>query len=188
MPASSMSASSMSGGTHYAGSTQNGLSANSSTLTAQHRLARQQQRKLIWRCHDALKAYCRDPDPKHRVVLRARFERIFRRRTGFVTLNRLLARLHANKTELLMVLDRLRIPLHTNRSVNDIRYQVTKHWVNGGSRSDIGRDCRNTFLSLVKTCNKLDVSFQGRSRRQIAHRRNPARAIPSPNRPPTLPK
>ena len=129
------------------------------TFTAQHRLAQQQQRKLIWRYYDALKAYCRDPDPKRRVVLRARFDRIFRRRTGFVTLDRLLARLHANKTELLMVLDRPRIPLHTNGSENDIRCQVTKRKVSGGTRSDIGRDCRDTFLSLVKTCNKLGVSF-----------------------------
>jgi len=91
--------------------------------------------------------------------LRARFDRIFQRRTGFVTLDRLLARLHANKTELLMVLDRPRIPLHTNGSENDIRCQVTKRKVSGGTRSDIGRDCRDTFLSLVKTCNKLGVSF-----------------------------
>jgi len=38
--------------------------------------------------------------------LRARFERIFARETGFVTLDRLLTRLRANKRELLMVLDR----------------------------------------------------------------------------------
>ncbi len=42
------------------------------------------------------------------------------RKTGFVTLDRLLARLLANKGELLMVLDRLEIPLHTNGSENDI--------------------------------------------------------------------
>jgi hypothetical protein len=44
--------------------------------------------------------------------LRARFHRIFTRKTGFVTLDRLLARLDANKPELLMVLDRPQIPLH----------------------------------------------------------------------------
>ena len=86
-------------------------------------------RKLIWRCYDALKAYCRDRDPKRRVVLRARFERIFRRRTGFVTLDRLLARLHANKTGLPMVPGRPRIPRHTNGSENDIRCQVTRRKV-----------------------------------------------------------
>jgi hypothetical protein len=35
--------------------------------------------------------------------MRARFDRIFVRTTGFATLDRLLQRLHANKAELLMV-------------------------------------------------------------------------------------
>jgi hypothetical protein len=43
--------------------------------------------------------------------LRARFDRIFLRLTGFVMLDRLLQRLHANKAELLMVLDHPEIPL-----------------------------------------------------------------------------
>ena len=59
--------------------------------------------------------------------MRARFDRIFcDQRTGFITLDRLLTRLHANKAELLMVLERPEIPLHTNGSENDIRCQVTK--------------------------------------------------------------
>jgi len=55
----------------------------------------------------------------------ARFDRIFTRQTGFVTLDRLLKRLHANKAELLKVLERPEIPLHTNGSENDIRSHVT---------------------------------------------------------------
>jgi Transposase IS66 family len=58
--------------------------------------------------------------------MRAQFDRIFRRRTGFVTLDRLLQRLYANKTELLTVLDRPEIPLHTNHSERDIRCHVIK--------------------------------------------------------------
>ena len=81
------------------------------------------------------------------------------RRTGFATLDRLLARLHANKAELLMVLDRPAIPLHTNGSENDIRCQVTKRKISGGTRSDAGRDCRDAFLGLAKTCAKLGISF-----------------------------
>jgi hypothetical protein len=46
--------------------------------------------------------------------LKALVIRLFKRRTGFATLDRLLARLHANKAELLMALDRPEIPLHTN--------------------------------------------------------------------------
>ena len=90
---------------------------------------------------------------------RLRFDRIFTRKTGFVTLDRLLARLHANKSELLMVLDRPEIPLHTNGSENDIRCHVTRRKVSGGTRSDIGRDCRDSFLGIVKTCAKLEIAF-----------------------------
>lgn len=129
------------------------------TFTERNRAIQQRQRGLIWRFYDDLKAYRRNPGPQRRAALRARFDRIFRRRTGFVTLDRLLARLHANKAELLMVLDRPEIPLHTNGSENDIRCQVIKRKVSGGTRSDTGRDCRDAFLSLAKTCDKLDISF-----------------------------
>jgi hypothetical protein len=74
-------------------------------------------------------------------------------------LDRLLERLHANKAELLRVLDHPNIPLHTNGSENDIRAQVTRRKVSGGTRSDLGRDCRDAFLGLAKTCAKLGLSF-----------------------------
>ena len=58
-----------------------------------------------------------------------------------------------------MVLDHPEIPLHTNGSENDIRCQVTKRKVSGGTRSDTGRDCRDTFLGLAETCAKLGITF-----------------------------
>jgi hypothetical protein len=101
--------------------------------------------------------------PKHAssppLTLRTRFDRIFRRRTGFTTLDRLLARLHANKAELLIVLERPETPLHTNGSENDIRCQVTRRKISAGTRSDPGQECRDTFLGLAKTCTKLGVAF-----------------------------
>jgi hypothetical protein len=36
-------------------------------------------------------------------------------------------------------------PPHTNGSENDIRCQVTKRQVSGGTRSGTGRDCRDAF-------------------------------------------
>ncbi|MGH7079250.1 MAG: IS66 family transposase, partial [Acetobacteraceae bacterium] len=57
------------------------------------------------------------------------------------------------------VLDHPEIPLNTNGSENDIRCQVTKRKVSGGTRSDAGRDCRDAFLGLAKTCAKLGVAF-----------------------------
>ena len=128
-------------------------------FTEPHRAAQQKVRKLIWNFYADLKAYKANPDKRRRVALRARFDSIFRRRTGFATLDRLLARLHANKAELLMVLERPEIPLHTNGSENDIRCQVTRRKVSAGTRSDLGRDCRDAFLGLAKTCAKHGVAF-----------------------------
>jgi Transposase IS66 family len=128
------------------------------TFTDLHRAAQQTVRKLIWDFYADLKVYQANPGKHRRHALRTRFDRIFRRRTGFVTLDRLLTRLHANKEELLMVLERPEIPLHTNGSENDIRSQVTRRKVSAGTRSDLGRDCRDAFLGLGKTCAKLGVA------------------------------
>ncbi len=116
-------------------------------------------RARVWRFYKALKAYCRDPTPRRKAALDKRFDRLFSTRTGFATLDRLLMRLRANKNELLLALERPDIPLHTNGSENDIRCQVTKRKVSGGTRSDAGRDARDAFLGLMKTCDKLGVNF-----------------------------
>jgi hypothetical protein len=129
------------------------------TFTDEQRLAQRQTRALIWRFYRALKAYRQHPTEQRKTALAARFDRIFTRKTGFVTLDRLLARLHANKGELLLVLERPEIPLHTNGSENDVRCQVTKRKVSGGTRSNTGRDCRDAFLGLTKTCAKLGIAF-----------------------------
>jgi hypothetical protein len=129
------------------------------TFTDQQHAAQQLVRGLIWWFYADLKAYRAEPTSRRRSELRARFDRIFLRTTGFIILDRLLQRLHANKAELLRVLDHPEIPLHTNGSENDIRCQVTKRQVSGGTRTDIGRDCRDAFLGLGKTCRKLGISF-----------------------------
>jgi len=98
-----------------------------------------------------LKAYRQAPTSRRASELRRRFSRIFSTTTGFATLDRLLARLHAQKKDLLAVLERPEIPLHTNGSENDIRCQVTRRKISAGTRSDPGRDCRDAFLGLMKT-------------------------------------
>ena len=144
------------------------------TFTDRHRAAQQRMRTLrrltallgicplcgpIWDFYADLKLYRINPSQGRRRALRARFDRIFRRRTGFATLDRLLARLHANKAALLMVLERPEIPLHTNGSENDIRCQVTRRKISAGTRSDAGRNCRDAFLGLAKTCAKHAIAF-----------------------------
>ena len=81
-------------------------------------------------------------------ALRQRFDRLVATRTSFATLDRLLARMQANRGELLVVLDRPEVPLHTNDAENDLRAVVTRRKLSGGTRSDAGRACRDAFLGL----------------------------------------
>jgi len=116
-------------------------------------------RKQVWEFYDELKFYKTSPNEEDKIRLQEKFDTIFTQQTDFQLLNLALQRLHANKTELLLVLDRPEIPLHNNLSENDIREYVKKRKVSGSTRSDAGRQCRDTFVSLKKTCRKLGVSF-----------------------------
>ena len=117
------------------------------------------QRHLVWWYFRDLKAYKADPTPERRTALRQRFERVFGRVTGFTELDDTVARLRANKDELLLVLVRPEIPLHTNGSERDIRCCVTRRKISGETRAEAGKQARDTFLSLLKTGAKLGVSF-----------------------------
>jgi hypothetical protein len=124
-----------------------------------HREDQQRVRGLIWDFYRELGRYKDAPSPERKAQLEAQFDSIFTTRTRFETLNQALKRLHRNKSELLLVLDRPDVPLHTNGSEGDIRDYVKKRKVSGGTRSDVGRRCRDTFASLKKTCRKLGISF-----------------------------
>lgn len=113
----------------------------------------------IWTLYADLKAYRIEPDEAKSLELAARFDTIFTQKTGYASLDLALRRLHDNREELLLVLKRPDVPLHTNGSERDIREQVIRKKISGGTRSDLGRQCRDTFLSLKKTCRKLGVSF-----------------------------
>lgn len=84
--------------------------------------------------------------------------------TGYEALDKLLARLLRRKTELLNVLDHRDIPLHTNASENDLRTLVTKRKISGGMMSRDGRVACDVILGLMKTCQKLGLSFYRISR------------------------
>ena len=116
-------------------------------------------REQLWCLYADLKAYKRQPSQHEAASLQARFDALFTQSTDYYTLDDLLLRLHRRKSELLLVLRRPDIPLHTNGSETDIRDFVKRRKVSGGTRSELGRQCRDTFASLKKTCRKLGVSF-----------------------------
>jgi hypothetical protein len=116
-------------------------------------------RTKIWGLYGDLKIYKQKPDPEKRSELERRFDQIFTTRTCYERLNQTLKRIHKNKAELLLVLERPDIPLHNNSSERDIREYVKKRKISGSTRSDLGRRCRDTFTSLKKTCRKLGIGF-----------------------------
>ena len=60
----------------------------------------------------------------------------------------MLARLARRKNELLRVLERPEIPLHTNASENDLRAWVIKRKISGGTMSADGRVARDVMLGF----------------------------------------
>jgi transposase IS66 family protein len=125
----------------------------------EHRAAIEKVRHQIWELYKELKAYCEQPDEAQRPVLEARFDALVGQRTHYPSINGPLKEMHDHKVDLLCVLERPEVPLHNNAMESDIREFVKRRKISGGTRSDMGRRCRDTFASLKKTCRKLGVSF-----------------------------
>ena len=123
------------------------------------REALEQVRSAVWKVYGDLKAYRLAPTAHEKQTLQERFDALCTTATCFTSLNLALKRMHRNKAELLLVLERPDLPLHNNLSEGDIREYVKRRKISGGTRSEEGRRGRDTFASLKKTCRKLGISF-----------------------------
>lgn len=112
----------------------------------------------IWSLYADLQQYKKAPSELAKAAIEQSFDVLCQTESTFATLNQALKRLAKNKEELLLVLDHPEIPLHNNLSERDIREYVIKRKISSGTRSENGRRCRDTFLSLIKTCNKQSIS------------------------------
>ena len=80
-------------------------------------------------------------------------------RTGFPSIDGVLKGMSTHRAALLRVLERPEVPLHTNLSEGHLRDYVKTRKISGGTRSELGRQARDTFASLKKTCRELGVNF-----------------------------
>jgi hypothetical protein len=124
-----------------------------------HREAIEGVRRRLWELYQELKAYREKPAPSQKAGLEARFDAWCAWRTGFPSVDGVVKEMRDHKADLLRVLERPEVPLHNNTSEGHIREYVTRRKVSGGTRSDEGRRCRDTFTSLQKTCRCLGVNF-----------------------------
>jgi hypothetical protein len=125
----------------------------------EHRAAIEQVRSQIWELYQDLKAYRTQPQEACRPALETRFDTLVGQWTGYPSINSVLKEMRDHKADLLRVLERPEVPLHTNAVESDIREYVKRRKISGGTRSVAGRHCRDTFASLKKTCRKLGVRF-----------------------------
>jgi hypothetical protein len=125
----------------------------------EHRAAIDKVRGQIWELYQDLKEYRQDPQEAQRPVLESRFDTLVGQRTGYPSIDGVLKEMREHKADLLRVLERPAVPLHTNAVESDIREYVKRRKISGGTRSAAGRRCRDTFASLKKTCRKLGVNF-----------------------------
>ena len=116
-------------------------------------------RDEIWNIYHLLINYKKNPYKEFQQEIRKRFNSFCKTKTLYKELNLALKRLYANRHELLLVLKRPEIPLHNNLSERDIREYVKRRKISGSTRSDDGRECRDTFASLKKTAVKLRIAF-----------------------------
>jgi transposase IS66 family protein len=138
-------------------------------LSDKHRAAIAQVQEQIWELYQALKAYRVQPEPAQQATLTARFDTLVEQPTAFpASIGTVLKEMRARKEELLRVLERPEVPLHNNAMESDIRGYVKIRKISGGTRSDAGRRCRDTFATLKKTCRKLGVSFWAYLRDRVA--------------------
>jgi hypothetical protein len=124
-----------------------------------HRAIIDQLRQQIWELYQGLKAYRHQPDAAQKPLLEADLEALCDQKTGYPSLDGVLKEMRAHQADLLRVLERPEVPLHNNAAESDIREYVKKRKISGGTRSEAGRRCRDTFASLKKTCRKLGVNF-----------------------------
>jgi uncharacterized coiled-coil protein SlyX len=120
----------------------------------------EEMQSMLWDYYQELKKYKQEPTKEYRAKLLAEFDKIFGRKyQKHGSLNEVLQNIKSHKDELLQVLNCPDFPLHNNAAENDIREYVTKRKISGGTRSELGRIARDTFIGIKKTCRKLGVSF-----------------------------
>jgi hypothetical protein len=122
-----------------------------------HREALAAFRTDYWVFYRHLVAYRTAPSEGERARLRACFDALFSRRTGYLALDERIAKTWANQELLLVVLEHPDLPLHNNDMELAARRRVRKRDVSFGPQSRLGAQAWDTFQTIIATAIKLGV-------------------------------
>jgi hypothetical protein len=131
--------------------------AKLSPVVPQHQRLLTAFRTDYWAFYRQLVAYRTVPTEPERARLRARFDALFSRRTGYLALDERIAKTWANQELLLVVLDHPDLPLHNNDMELAARRRVRKRDVSFGPQSRAGAQAWDTFQTIIATATKLGV-------------------------------
>lgn len=115
--------------------------------------------KSYWDYYKELLAYQKAPTAQEAQRLEGVFDALFCRVTGYEALDDRIEKTRAHKENLLMVLSHPEIPLHNNAAELAARRRVRKRDVSFGPRSELGKSCWDSFMTLSATAKKLGVNF-----------------------------
>jgi hypothetical protein len=153
-------------------------------------------RRMIWWFYRRVKEDKLAPSPQQASLLQAQFDRMFKRRTGYATLDRRLRRRLGRKHDLLRGLERPEIPLNAQRLGKRHPRLRRQGEISGGTVSEQGRQARDVRLGRAKTRRTLKIPVfddlgapPGPSRPQHPQPRNPRQPRPKlTNRPGISPR
>jgi hypothetical protein len=115
-------------------------------------------RKRYWTYYHKLFVYKHTPSAELAQSLSAEFDTLFSTKTGYDELDERIAKSQAKKEELLTVLQHPEVPLHNNRSEHGARVQKRREEVRLQTKTEEGTKAKDTMMSIVETCKKLQVS------------------------------
>jgi hypothetical protein len=130
-----------------------------SPVIALHRAQLDDFLKRFWEYYEQLLAYRQAPSVDESLRLETEFDRLFAPNTGYEELDKRIAKTHAKKDSLLLVLKYPELPLHNNAAELGVRQRVRKRDVSFGPRTQAGVRAWDTFATLAATSKKLGVSF-----------------------------
>jgi phage terminase small subunit len=124
----------------------------------------------FWDYYAALQRYREHPTAAEATRLRAQFDELFSRRTGYEALDERIAKTATKKDELLTVLSQPSVPLHNNASELGARVSARRRDVSLHSRSEGGAHAMDIFTTVVQTCKKLGVNAYAYLRDRLSRR------------------
>ena len=113
----------------------------------------------FWVFYRKLRDYRSKPSQKEALILEETFDNLFDTVTGYDDLDKRIAKTKNKKERLLMVLKYPEIPLHNNSAELGARRRVRKRDISFGPRTNDGVESWDTFMTLVATAKKLEISF-----------------------------